>query len=316
MLGLMFFATYSHATELNLGQLVAGQLLETNWRGYPIIVYRRNQHQMDQLRLATLNPESTQRFLHYQQFAKAHGNPLASEIYASTEAVASLPFRSAREDVLVVLGVSTRFGCAITWQAQQQAFIDPCSQTLYDLAGRVIQPTAREQQDLLVPPHSFDGDSLQLPDIPNASTPLIRFTPNIEQMPITAGEKLLEALEWQEFELVPQLLKQPGVINYRTATGGSALHVAASKAPTKVLQQLLKAGFEVNQTTNDGITPLVLAIMSFRVENAKLLIAHGASQQARWQGKSMSLAEFLHTVYANTDPVQLEKFLNEIQPAE
>lgn len=316
MLGLMFFATYSHATELNLGQLVAGQLLETNWRGYPVIVYRRNQHQMDQLRLAKANPESTLRFHHYQQFAKAHGNPLASEIYASTEAVASLPFRSAREDVLVVLGVSTRFGCAITWQAQQQAFIDPCSQTLYDLAGRVIQPTAREQQDLLVPPHSFDGDSLQLPDIPNASTPLIRFTPNIEQMPITAGEKLLEALEWQEFELVPQLLKQVNVMDYRTATGASALHVAAAKAPPLVLQQLLRAGFDVNQPTDDGITPLMLAIMSFRVENAKLLIAHGASQQVRWQGKTISLTEFLSAIYTKTDAEKLEGFLKQILPAE
>lgn len=316
MLGLMLFAKCSYATEVNLGQLAAGQLFKTNWRGYPVIVYRRTPHQMEQLRLAAPNPKSTLRFLHYQQFAKAHGNPLASEIYASSEAVASSPFRSAREDLLVVLGVSTRFGCAITWQAQLQLFIDPCSQTQYDLAGRVIQPTAREQQDLLVPPHTINGDTLQLPDTSSASTPLIRFTPNIEQMPITAGEKLLEALEWQEFELVPQLLKQPGVTNYRTATGGSALHVAASKAPTNVLQQLLQAGFEVNQTTNDGISPLMLAVMYFQAENAKLLIAHGASQQARWQGKTMSLAAFLFEVYAKADAAKIEKFLNEIQSAE
>jgi ankyrin repeat protein len=48
----------------------------------------------------------------------------------------------------------------------------------------------------------------------------------------------------------------------RTPRGDTALHLAAQSARTNVIASLLATGFSINQTNNDGVTPLQLIVAS------------------------------------------------------
>ena len=103
------------------------------------------------------------------------------------------------------------------------------------------------------------------------------FTPDIQTLNISVGEKLVEALEWRKPELALQFLNDPAVLQFKTVTGATALHIAATKASPDIIEAVIKRGFAVNAVTTSQLTPLHFALFSGQDDNAIALLRHGAS---------------------------------------
>jgi len=104
--------------EVDISRLRERQMLVVAWRGKPVWIMRRSQQMLDDLgtlRQVLVDPDS--------EIAQ-------QPVYAQNE------FRSIRPDILVVLGVGSKF----------------------DLAGRVYK-NVPAPTNLEVPPHSFLSDS-------------------------------------------------------------------------------------------------------------------------------------------------------------
>ena len=93
---------------------------------------------------------------------------------------------------------------------------------------------------------------------------------------------LMHASENGHIEIVKWLTEQGAEINYQTPkcpeTGGrlSALHFAAQKGQTSVIQRLVERGANINSLDGDGVTPLVHALFQKRIEAAEQLLILGA----------------------------------------
>lgn len=295
---------------LNLQQLAVGEVKTLYWRGQPVLVYKRTAAQIAKLNQASPTQLPPWRKLDlYRAQARKSGNELASLLLAGTDPLDGSKLRSQRPDILVVLGVSTNFGCVIEWQADSQQFVDPCSGTRYGVDGRVMQATAREHFNLLIPVHRFKGDVLTVGDTAEQGVTIHDFAPNILQLTIPAGEKLLEAIEWQKPDLISELLKDPTVLDYHTVTGATAIHFAAAEGAPSLLTQLHNAGFRLDVTTNEGITPLMMAMLAMKADNARWLVEHGASIVCQCYDKSCSASEYLQQGHGYLTSTEQQAFL-------
>ncbi|MEE4246700.1 MAG: ubiquinol-cytochrome c reductase iron-sulfur subunit [Kangiellaceae bacterium] len=133
--------------EVDLSKLQDGQYLKTEWRGKPIFVVKRSQETVD--KLASLNdmlkdPKS--------EIADTDQPEYISEIG-----------RSIKDDVLVIVGISTHLGCVPQHQEQLTSgegpgFFCPCHGSKFDLAGRVFS-NVPASKNLQVPPYSYVDDN-------------------------------------------------------------------------------------------------------------------------------------------------------------
>jgi ankyrin repeat protein len=70
-------------------------------------------------------------------------------------------------------------------------------------------------------------------------------------------------------------------VEKRTATGMTAVCLAATNGHVNVLRYLLAKGGKVNFQCPDGCTPLHLAILEERVDTVDFLMKHGADKTAK-----------------------------------
>jgi ubiquinol-cytochrome c reductase iron-sulfur subunit len=136
--------------EVDIGDLQPGQKMVVEWRGKPVWVVRRTPEMLkavkgDAARVA--DPSS-----------------LRSEqpTYAKNE------FRSAKPEILVVVGICTHLGCSPVDRLAAQpepfasdwsgGFYCPCHGSLFDLAGRVYK-NKPAPDNLAVPPYRFVGET-------------------------------------------------------------------------------------------------------------------------------------------------------------
>ncbi|GAB3524446.1 ankyrin repeat domain-containing protein [Photobacterium alginatilyticum] len=262
---------------VNVGEMQPGEVRIESWDGAPVVVHKRSEKsikELNNLGSVSTNLPLLEHILQYT--ARRSGNEYASALLKGTLPLESEATRSIRPDVLVVMGISSTFGCAVDYLPERELFIDPCSKAEYRADGRIVQSNAQEFYHLLVPPHYYDKDNLILGYAPGDERKIVDFTPDIEPLSISNGEKLLVALEWKKFNLVKELLRDKTVVNYRTSTGASALHVAASKASPDIIELMIERGFRINIFTEDGMTPIQIALLFNNDEIAVTLLKHGA----------------------------------------
>ena len=65
-------------------------------------------------------------------------------------------------------------------------------------------------------------------------------------------------------------------LNVKSENGYTALHYAAFKGMTELVEQLIKRGADINAVNNDGRTPLFMAVMAQKIDVVKKLIQLGA----------------------------------------
>ncbi|MBC7787224.1 MAG: ubiquinol-cytochrome c reductase iron-sulfur subunit [Methylophilaceae bacterium] len=136
--------------DVDLSNIESGALLMVEWRGKPVWIVHRNQEMlkflnMDQQRLS--DPDS-----------KLPQQPL----YCKNET------RSIKPEYLVAIGICTHLGCVPIFRSQvtpndlgsewHGGFYCPCHGSKYDLAGRVYKGVPAPT-NLVVPPHTYSGDS-------------------------------------------------------------------------------------------------------------------------------------------------------------
>lgn len=137
--------------KVNVSKLQPGQQVIVEWRGKPVFIVRRTQEILDNVRKL----ESRLRDPSSQQSEQPS--------YAQNE------FRSAREDILVLVGLCTHLGCSPKFMPEVKpmdfdanwmgGYYCPCHGSKFDLAGRVFTGVPAPI-NLVVPPYSFEENDI------------------------------------------------------------------------------------------------------------------------------------------------------------
>lgn len=261
LLGLICTLHLRAEVSIDVSSLKPGEYKVVTWfNQVPVLVYKRLNKPKAVSSQINLD-ETAELTSSLTNMARMNGNKLASLLLFSQASFDKSISRSFRQDVLVVLRLSTRFGCAIHVMPDTDQFIDPCSNAIYDNNGRILEKNSRENYHLLIPPHKFEGDNLILIDDLTPQQQLIDFSPDIENANVSVGEKLMFAIEWRKWDLAKQYAIEESSKDYLNPHKSSALHVAAHKAPKEVLEVMLENGFDVNQINSSKYTPIHMAIM-------------------------------------------------------
>lgn len=136
----------------NIGKLEPGQMITVEWRGKPVYVVRRTQEALDGLSKVA------------EQLRDPNSEEPQQPEYAQNQT------RSARDEILVLVGLCTHLGCAPTFRPEagaadlggaewQGGFFCPCHGSKFDMAGRVYRGVPAPT-NLEVPPYRYEGDNL------------------------------------------------------------------------------------------------------------------------------------------------------------
>jgi ubiquinol-cytochrome c reductase iron-sulfur subunit len=135
---------------IDISRIAPGELSVVEWRGKPVWVLRRTKEMVESLK--AVEPRLS------DPKSKASEQPK----YAQNE------YRSARPDVMVLVGVCTHLGCSpqekrADAKAEMGAdwpggFYCPCHGSKFDFAGRVFKGSPAPT-NLVVPPYTLASDS-------------------------------------------------------------------------------------------------------------------------------------------------------------
>ena len=136
--------------EVDISKLVPGELGVFEWRGKPVWVMKRTEQMLEAIKQA--DPRVT------DPTSKVDQQP----DYAKNE------FRSAKPDLMVLVGVCTHLGCSPKQKGAEDkaemgadwggGFYCPCHGSKFDLAGRVFKGSPAPI-NLQVPPYAYVSDS-------------------------------------------------------------------------------------------------------------------------------------------------------------
>ena len=92
----------------------------------------------------------------------------------------------------------------------------------------------------------------------------------------TTEQKLIDAVSSNDIELLEELLEDGVDLNKKVYKygGDTALHLAATKGMTRVIEYLIHAGVNCEQPNDSGITPLYNAVRANHSSAVKLLLMH------------------------------------------
>ncbi|MBY5980905.1 ankyrin repeat domain-containing protein [Ferrimonas balearica] len=314
----LLFMPLSFAARLDVDTMQPGEIKRVSWEGYPVLIYRRTVSQIQQLKSSKtpiVDPNDLLSAL--IATARKNGNHFSSMLLHGAKDVEQKPTRSKNDEFLVVMGMTSYFGCYIELDVERGVFIDPCSDAEYGLDGRLKQRNKREYYHLFVPAHTYDGGILIIGEESKEAVEILDFSPDIMKLSIPDEEKLLEAIQWQKFEVASSLIKKQGISNYETVTGATALHVAAIKGSPQIIEDLVGVGFDVNHVGLNGVTPLQLALLGKHgnEDNVIALLQMGARTDAFCQQNrcTQSALEYLQDRYPSDSKAGLEQLLNELQ---
>jgi ubiquinol-cytochrome c reductase iron-sulfur subunit len=138
--------------EADISKIEPGQLIRVSWRSKPVWIARRTPEL-----LATLSAVDDQL-----------KDPNSEE--EQQPAFAKNPYRSLKEEYLVLVGICTHLGCspqhlkdgafAEYVEGVPEGFFCPCHGSKFDMAGRVFQ-NVPAPLNMVVPPYMFlDDDTL------------------------------------------------------------------------------------------------------------------------------------------------------------
>ncbi len=148
--------------KADVGKLEAGQMVVVAWRGKPVYVVNRTEEML--ANLPKLNDTLK--------------DP-DSEISEQPDYIEGID-RSIRRELLVVVGLCTHLGCAPKFRPEVGAadlggdewlggFFCPCHGSKFDLSGRVYNGVPAST-NLVVPPYSFEGESVLVVGIDKETT--------------------------------------------------------------------------------------------------------------------------------------------------
>ncbi len=139
--------------EADISKLQPGAMLTVEWRGKPVWIVNRTPEMLNAL--PSLN----------SQLRDPESRIPQQPRYASN------PYRSIKDNYLVVVGICTHLGCSPTFRPEvapadlganwKGGFFCPCHGSKFDLAGRVYQGVPAPT-NLEIPPYKYLADNLVL----------------------------------------------------------------------------------------------------------------------------------------------------------
>lgn len=117
---------------------------------------------------------------------------------------------------------------------------------------------------------------------------------------------LHNAVYYEQYEDVSQMLKDKTDTEVVTAAGLTPLHIAIKKSDLKMAILLVEAGADVNAQDNNHNTPLILATKKKNIELVRFLILRGADLNLQ---NSDGISP-LHQAAFSGNPVVVEYLLN------
>jgi ubiquinol-cytochrome c reductase iron-sulfur subunit len=131
--------------KVDISNLEVGQQITVEWRGKPVWIVRRSQEVLDFL------PSMNDRL------ADPDSSMEQQPEYAQN------PYRSIKEEILVLVGICTHLGCSPKFRPELSAsaeapFFCACHGSRFDLAGRVYR-NVPAPTNLEVPPHMYLSDT-------------------------------------------------------------------------------------------------------------------------------------------------------------
>ena len=136
--------------EVDISDLLPGQMKTVEWRGKPVWIINRTKEQLASLRKTD------------DKVSDPKSEKLMQPEYCQNET------RSIKPDIMVAVGICTHLGCSPTEKFKTGAesgiaadwpggFLCPCHGSTFDLAGRVYK-SKPAPDNLEVPPHMYLGD--------------------------------------------------------------------------------------------------------------------------------------------------------------
>jgi ankyrin repeat protein len=120
------------------------------------------------------------------------------------------------------------------------------------------------------------GGSLQCAQL------LIQNGADVQACDLSGASPMHLACSSGHLDIVRELLSYGGSPNLRDATGATPIHDAASQGNVQMVELLFKqSGVEIEVTTNDGFTPLLVAASRGHVKVATTLLERGADPNAK-----------------------------------
>jgi ubiquinol-cytochrome c reductase iron-sulfur subunit len=136
--------------EVDLSRIAPGELAVIEWRGKPVWVLRRTKEMIESLK--AVEP----------RLSDPHSKASEQPKYAQNE------YRSAKPDLLVLVGVCTHLGCSPQEKSAEAkaemgadwlgGFYCPCHGSKFDFAGRVFKGSPAPL-NLIVPPYTLTGET-------------------------------------------------------------------------------------------------------------------------------------------------------------
>ena len=137
--------------EVDISDLLPGQMKTVEWRGKPVWIINRTKEQLASLRKTD------------DKVSDPKSEKLMQPEYCQNET------RSIKPDIMVAVGICTHLGCSPTEKFKTGAesgiaadwpggFLCPCHGSTFDLAGRVYK-NKPAPDNLEVPPHMYLGDA-------------------------------------------------------------------------------------------------------------------------------------------------------------
>ena len=137
--------------EVDVSNLVPGQMITVEWRGKPVWIFNRSQEMLEtlaKLEEAVADPKSDAK--QQPEYCKN-------------------PTRSIKSNLLVAVGICTHLGCSPSSKFKKGTeegmpadwlggFICPCHGSTFDFAGRVFR-NKPAPSNLEVPPHTYLSDT-------------------------------------------------------------------------------------------------------------------------------------------------------------
>ena len=265
--------------EVDIKRIRPGHLLQLDWNGHGVMIYRRTTEDIRYLKTnfqALADPYGNELKSALEIAARAHGNAFASLLKPFNESLLLNPLRSANDEFFVASLVSNYIGCAVLFVPAHDkkfgknwhgGFYDPCREVKYDLSGRVLKGHAQGTNlNLLVIPHTFrapDKLTVGVSNIANTQVQAIDFRPFIPYSELPPTRRLVLASEFGELKQIELAIQLGADINAYDDRGVTALFMALAQDNFEATEWLLAHGANPNLETRRGFLPSYMATIQY-----------------------------------------------------
>lgn len=129
-------------------------------------------------------------------------------------------------------------------------------------------------------------------------------------------ERLIKAIEDNNFESVKELLSKKPNLNFITENGANPLMKSMFSKNRDIFQLIINSGPNVNFSTKNGYSPLIIACKQNDLDRIRVLLSKGANiNQKTKQGWTALLTASENPIYSseNFDNIDLEKIRSNLQ---